>query len=122
MEVGVSDLIANLKEILSNVTANSNREDVVKKPGKYLGPAIKIYADFLKQNNSSCFAEFDKKAKHEGRNNESLQRVIEELWELEERWDDFLKDFIGKSQVLEFELQKIINYNDLIINCHILIR
>ena len=103
MEVGVSDLIANLKEILSNVRANSNRDDVVKKPGKYLGPAIKIYAAFLKQNNSSCFAEFEKKVTHEGRNNESLQRVIEELWELEERWDDFLKDFIGKSQVFEFE-------------------
>ena len=111
MEVGVSDLIANLKEILSNVSANSNRDDVVKKPGKYLGPAIKIYADFLKQNNSSSFAEFDKKVKHEGRDNESLQRVIEELWELEERWDDFLKDFIGKSQVFDFELQKTIFHN-----------
>ena len=121
MEEGVSDLITNLKEILSNVKANSNRDDVVKKPGKYLGPAIKIYADFLKQNNSSCFAEFEKKVKHEGRNNESLQSVIEKLWELEEQWDDFLKDFIGKSQVLEFKVQKTIYYNDIIINCHILI-
>ena len=48
MEEGVENLSRNLKQILTNVRAHNNQDDVVKKPGKYLGPAIRIYADFLR--------------------------------------------------------------------------
>ena len=99
MEEGVENLTTKLKEILTNVQTNSNQDDVVKKPGKYLGPAIKIYADFLSQNNFSTFEEFMQKVSIDGRANADLQETVEELWKVEEVWDDFLQNVIGKNKV-----------------------
>jgi len=95
----VSNLVLCLNEILTNVKTNSNLDDVAKKPGKYLGQAIKIYADFLRNNGLVSFEEFMQKVTYEGKTNEPLRDAVDELWKLEEMWDDFLHSIIGKSQV-----------------------
>jgi len=100
----VGQLVTCLNDILTNVKTTSNLDDVVKKPGKYLGPAIKIYADFLRTDNLATFEEFTQKVTNEGRKNESLRDVVDELWMLEETWDDFLQNVIGKGQVFHFEM------------------
>ena len=110
MEEGVENLSRNLKQILTNVRAHSNQDDVVKKPGKYLGPAIKIYADFLSQNNLSNFEEFMQKVRIDGRNNADLQKAVEELWTIEEIWDDFLQNIIGQNKVCNLLTPRFINY------------
>ena len=107
MEGEVSNLVLCLNEILTNVKTNSNLDDVAKKPGKYLGQAIKIYADFLRNNGLVSFEEFMQKVTYEGKTNEPLRDAVDELWKLEEMWDDFLHSIIGKSQVFDLKLSEI---------------
>ena len=96
MEASTRELIQRLQEILTIVQQNVDQDDFNKKPGKYLGAAINIYAEFLKHNKLSSFNEFMEKITVEGKTNFGLQGVIEELWELEETWDNVLKMTIAK--------------------------
>ena len=100
MEEALIVLIGKLQAVLTDVKTNYIQDDFLQKPGKYLGPAIAIYADFLRQIKLSTFNDFLKKAQDDGRNNHSLQSVIEDLWELEETWDTFLKDAIGNKVLI----------------------
>ena len=94
MEQDIKKIITKLQEILTTVRQISNKDDFLKKPGKYLGPAITLYADFLRQIGLSSFNEFMEKVAIEGKTNATIQDVIEELWELEETWDTILKDAV----------------------------
>ena len=100
MEEALIVLIGKLQAVLTDVKTNYIQDDFLQKPGKYLGPAIAIYADFLRKIKLSTFNDFLKKAHDDGRNNHSLQSVIEDLWELEETWDTFLKDAIGNKVLI----------------------
>ena len=104
MEGEVSNLVLNLNEMLTHVRTNSNLDDVAKKPGKYLGQAIKIYADFLRNNGLANFEDFMQKVAYEGKTNEPLRDAVDELWKLEEMWDDFLHSIIGRTQVFDLKL------------------
>ena len=95
MEEALKELITKLNGVFTSVQNHCSQDDFLKKPGKYLGPAIAIYADFLRQTKLSSFNELLGKIDNDGRNNLSLQSVMEELWELEETWDSFLKDATG---------------------------
>ena len=95
MEAGTKELIQKLQEILTFVQQNVDRDDFNQKPGKYLGPAINVYAQFLRQNKLSSFNEFMEKITVEGKTNSRLQVAIEELWELEETWNNVLKTTIA---------------------------
>ena len=109
MEQESIELIKKLKGVLDTVRQNSDQDDFLKKPGRYLGPAIKIYADFLKKVKLSSFAVFIKVVGVEGKTNYSLQCVLEELWELEETWDDFLKTASEKKATICLFLMKSMN-------------
>ena len=96
MEESTKELLQKLQEILAIVQQNTDQDDFYKKPGKYLGSAINIYAEFLRQKKLSSFNEFVEKISVEGKKNLGLQGVIEELWELEETWDSVLKMTLAK--------------------------
>ena len=100
MEEALKAMVGKLQAVFTEVKNNSGQDDFVQKPGKYLGPAIAIYADFLRQMNLSTFNDFLGKLQDIGRNNPSLQSVVEELWELEETWDTYLKDIIGNKVLI----------------------
>ena len=95
MEASIGTLIQQLKDILAVVKRNIDEDDFNKKPGKYLGCAITIYAEFLKENKVSSFKEFLEKVTIDGKSNIKLQSLAEELWELEETWDRVLKTTIA---------------------------
>ena len=99
MEQETRELVTKLQEILKTVLVVSKKDDFLKKPGKYLSPAMKIYTDFLRQIGLSSFEDFMEKVTIEGKANNALQDVIEELWELEETWDNILKESV-KNKVL----------------------
>ena len=103
MEEALKELIRKLQAVFTTVQSNCGQDDFLKKPGKYLGPAIAIYADFLRQSKLSSFNELLGKVDNDGRNNISLQSVMEDLWELEETWDSFLKDATG-NKVPKFDI------------------
>ena len=112
MENTIRTLFSNLENVLRNVHQNIGQEDFVTKPGKYLGSAINIYVDFLKQNNFTSFNEFLEVITREGQKNMKLQEIVERLWELEETWDGTLKTAI-KNKVF-FEVQFSINISRII--------
>ena len=95
MEASIETLIQQLKDILAVVKQNIEEDDFNKKPGKYLGCAITIYAEFLKENKVSSFKEFLEKVTIDGKSNIKLQSLAEELWELEEIWERVLKTTIA---------------------------
>ena len=94
MEDAVKHLVENLQVILKSVSENSDKDDFLKKPGKYLGPGIKTYADFLTKVKLDSFAKFIEHITKRGRYNHALQGEVEKLWELEEAWDNKLKEAI----------------------------
>ena len=102
MEDAVKHLVENLQVILKNVSENSSKDDFLKKPGKYLGPGIKTYADFLTKVKLDSFAKFIEHITKRGRYNHALQGEVEKLWELEEAWDNKLKEAIRHTVLLFF--------------------
>ena len=94
MEDAVKHLVENLQVILKSVSENSDKDDFLKKPGKYLGPGIKTYADFLKRIKLDSFEKFIEDITKRGRYDHALQGEVEKLWELEEAWDNRLKEAI----------------------------
>ena len=94
MEDAIKHLVENLQVILKSVSENSHKDDFLKKPGKYLGPGIKIYADFLKKVKLDSFEKFIEDITKRGRYDDALQGEVEKLWELEEAWDNRLKEAI----------------------------
>ena len=102
MEDAVKHLVENLQVILKSVSENSDKDDFLKKPGKYLGPGIKTYADFLRKVKLDSFAKFIEHITKRGRNNDALQGEVEKLWELEEAWDNKLKEAIRHTVLLFF--------------------
>ena len=102
MEDAVKNLVENLQVILKSVSENSGKDDFLKKPGKYLGPGIKTYADFLTKVKLDSFAKFIEHITKQGRYNHALQGEVEKLWELEEAWDNKLKEAIRHTVLLFF--------------------
>ena len=102
MEDAVKHLVENLQVILKSVSENSDKDDFLKKPGKYLGPGIKTYADFLRQVKLDSFEKFIEDINKRGRYNHALQGEVEKLWELEEAWDNKLKEAIRHTVLLFF--------------------
>ena len=103
MENTISILFNKLQNVLRNVQQNIEQEDFVTKPGKYLGSAINIYVEFLKQSNLSSFNEFLEVISPEGKKNVKLQEIVEELWELEETWDRTLKKAVENKVFFEVQ-------------------
>ena len=102
MEDAVKHLVENLQVILKSVSENSDKDDFLKKPGKYLGPGIKTYVDFLRKVKLDSFAKFIEHITKHGRYNDALQGEVEKLWELEEAWDNKLKEAIRHTVLLFF--------------------
>ena len=102
MEDAVKHLVENLQVILKSVSENSDKDDFLKKPGKYLGPGIKTYADFLKNVKLDSFEKFIEDITKRGRYDHALQGEVEKLWELEEAWDNKLKEAIRHTVLLFF--------------------
>ena len=103
MEITIRTLSSNLENVLRNAQQNIEREDFVTKPGKYLGSAINIYADFLKQNDFTSFNEFLEVITREGKENMKLQEIVERLWELEETWDGTLQTAVQNKVFFEVQ-------------------
>ena len=100
MEDAIKHLVENMQVILEGASDNSDKDDFLKKPGKYLGPGIKTYADFLREVKLGSFEEYTEHITKRGRYNRALQIEVEKLWELEETWDNKLREAIRHTVLL----------------------
>ena len=67
-------------------------------PGKFLGSAIEIYTELLRDSGCQSWENLTKIWKNNWRSDCKLRDAVEELWATEEEWNTFLQQQEVESQ------------------------
>lgn len=81
-----------LEGLLVRVDLDKDMPEFLARPGQYLASAIGIYANLLEANGVTSVHDLEKKWRDSVSCEDNLEEAVDDLWSVEDRWDQILKE------------------------------